>query len=970
MTRRLLAGLLLLGLPLARAGAADGDPRWIWGVTTAPNELRFFRHSFELTSRPRKAVLTVAADDQAVVSVNDQPAGRNDSWKTPAAIDITRFLNPGPNQVGVVANNGADASAGLLARIELVLDDGSVRTLATGPAWETSADGATWVAVRDLGAHGTAPWGDILKTPGATPVSALKVLPGFQVELIKSATLAEGSWISLAFDPKGRLWISPQDGQPLQRITLRDGKVAAAEAVPTPARNAMGLHWAFDSLYLNGRGTNGLALYRLRDTDGDDRFDQCQPVRYWKGNAGEHGPHGIASDGSHLYVVNGNFVDVPDDLAATSPVRSYADDLVLPRLNDGSPRRPPGGYVLRMKPDGTAAELFSAGQRNAYDIAFNEDGELFAFDSDAEADWSLPWYRPNRLLHCIPGADHGFREGSGKWPGYYADGLPAVVDTGLGSPTGLASGRNARFPERYRRALFGGDWAFGRIVALPLQPDGASYTGAAETLVQGRPLNVTDLEVGPDGALYFITGGRGTQSGLYRVAYTGTDAAPNPPTARSTPELATRRSLSEISANPKADALDRVWPGLASPDRTLRFAARIALESFPVDAWRDRALAETNATAGLHALLALARMGTPAHQPALLKALGRWPLDSLPDDLFLVKLRVIEVSVARHGMPSPELRQLALDKLGRQYPGRSWPINRELSQLLVAFGDPTVVAKTLALRDRVATHQEAIHYTATLRQAREGWTPDLRRRYFTWFHRRPNASYPDDFLRWFREVSLKPTTGSAFDAYIRSIHQQAVIALPDSEKGELAGWINGSALTNPATARLSMPAPAPKRTFVRSWKIAELEPRLASTPGNPARGRDVYAQAQCQLCHRRDGEGGGLGPDLTGTGAKYSRTDLLRSLLEPSAVVSEQYQATVFTRTDGETVAGRVIDETPSAVSVLSDPLQGRIVNLPRSEIRKREASTVSPMPDGLLDTFSAEEILDLIAFLAAPPAN
>src|ERR1043165_6855029 len=65
------------------------------------------------------------------------------------------------------------------------------------------------------------------------------------------------------------------------------------------------------------------------------------------------------------------------------------------------------------------------------------------------------------------------------------------------------------------------DWSYGRILAGHMTPQGASYTGTFETLVRGKPLNVTDFEFGPDGAMYFLTGGRGTQSGLYRVSYVG-----------------------------------------------------------------------------------------------------------------------------------------------------------------------------------------------------------------------------------------------------------------------------------------------------------------------------------------------------------------------------------------------------------------------------------------------------------------
>ncbi len=975
--RRLVLLIAWLVSGLSGALAAQPQPLWVWGETTPANELRFFRREIFLPSRPRKAVLAVACDSQAIVSVNDQGAGKNDAWNTPSEIDITRFLRAGANTLGIMAQND-EGPAGLLARLEVTLGDGAIQTLVSDKGWETSPNGATdWIPARELGAHGMAPWGVVFKGRTATDAATLKTLPGFSVELIRSAQTGEGSWVSLAFDPKGRLWISPQGSEPLLRASLTNGQVAALDPIATPARGAMGLLWAFDSLYVNGRGTNGLALYRLTDTNADDTFDTCVLLRTWRGDGGEHGPHGLTADASHVYVINGNFVDVPGDLAASSPVRGFADDVVLPRLEDangfGTGRKPPGGFILRMNPDGSTPELFSGGQRNAYDLAFNEDGELFTFDSDMEGDWGLPWYRPTRVLHCFAGAEHGFREGSAKWPADHADSMPAVADIGIGSPTGIANAVGAKFPHRYRRALFMMDWSFGRILAVHLRPHGATYTADFETFLQGRALNVTDLAVGPDGAMYFITGGRGTQSGLYRVTYTGTDpGATQPlPAPVASAEHSRRRELGELARAESPDALARLWPSLGSADHALRFAARVALERQPLESWKERALGETNAAAGLTALLALARYGNVADQAPLLRALGRWPLDTLPDDLFLLKLRTIEVSVARHGLPEPALQKLAIDKLGRQFPGRSWPINRELVQLLVAFGAPDVVARALDLRDTAATLPEAVHYQAVLRLAREGWTTDLRKRYFAWFHRRPRYGYSPAFLASFRDVGQKPATGMGFDSFLRTIRQQAVVPLPDAEKGELAAWITGAALTNAATAATLPPAAVapkrPARTFVKAWKAEDLAARIATLSGVPARGRAIYDEAQCALCHRFAGEGGAVGPDLTGAGTRYSRADLVRSLVEPSAVISEQYQAHVLTRKNGETLSGRITGESAIVLAVLVDPINGVTLDVPKADLQSREASKVSPMPEGLLNPFTPEDIADLLAYLQAP---
>src|SRR5262249_31427541 len=192
-------------------------------------------------------------------------------------------------------------------------------------------------------------------------------------------------------------------------------------------------------LYVNGAGPKGYGLYRCREQEGG-KFD-VEALKIF-GSGGEHGAHGLTlGPDNKIYVINGNFTNVPAGLSPESPHRNYREDLLLPRQWAGSGfaagRLSPGGYVLRTDADGKTWELLLAGFRNAYDLGFNADGELFTFDSDMEWDWGMPWYRPIRVHHLTSGAEFGWRSGTGKWPEYYPDSLPPVVNVGIGSPTGV-----------------------------------------------------------------------------------------------------------------------------------------------------------------------------------------------------------------------------------------------------------------------------------------------------------------------------------------------------------------------------------------------------------------------------------------------------------------------------------------------------------------------------------------------------
>jgi putative heme-binding domain-containing protein len=401
-------------------------------------------------------------------------------------------------------------------------------------------------------------------TAAVTPPDQIKVPAGFKVELLREAGPDEGSWICMTQDDKGRLYISTQ-GAPKGVSTKDQGKwggmwrakivmtenptgniqphVLEWEKVNVPVGDAMGMLWAFDSLYVSGNGPQGRGIYRCTSSKHDDHLDYATLFKAIPGGAGEHGAHAIVlGPDKKLYIINGNSTGILDGLAPDSPYRNWGEDDLLPRLRDPVATffdkiKAPYGCVYRTDADGTKWELFAGGFRNPYDIAFNPDGELFTYDADMEWDRGLPWYRPTRILHVVPGGEYGFREGSAKWPAYFPDSLPAVADIGVGCPTGMKFGTDAKgWPEKYRRALFLHDWTYGRILAVTLHEKGASYTarndlasytyprdaeanGDVEVFLSGKGMPVTDMEFLRDGSMVFTVGGRGTAAALYRVSY-------------------------------------------------------------------------------------------------------------------------------------------------------------------------------------------------------------------------------------------------------------------------------------------------------------------------------------------------------------------------------------------------------------------------------------------------------------------
>lgn len=810
----------------------------------------------------------------------------------------------------------------------------------------------------------------------------LDALPGFAIEHILQADLAKnGSWICLAKDPKGRLLLGGQNGQPITRVTIADGKVAKQEILNIPVSETMGMLFVGNALYISGSGSRGFALYRCRDTKGNDSYDDVEFLREWPGGGGEHGSHGLVlGPDNMLYAVCGNFTAVPNDLVASSPHRKFADDLALPRMEDGNGfgagAKPPGGYIARMDLNGQNIELFSSGQRNTYDIDFNADGELFGFDSDMEWDWGTPWYRPVHVFHAVRGGDNGYREGSAKWPDYYADGLPPVAAIGIGSPTGVAFGTGAKFPEKYQKAFYICDWTYGRLIVVHLTPEGASYTGTFENFVAPKsllgkggktPLNLTDVVIGDDGSLYFTIGGRGTHASLFRVTYTGQGtAAPVVASDLSRKDGSDvrdlRHTLESFNVQPDPAAVEFAWPYLSSSDRYIRYAARMAIERNPIEQWQAKALSEKSPNAALTSLLALARLGAAESQPALFKALMSIPSSNLAEHQLLNKLRVIEVSIARHGVPTGEDAKQLIADVDPLYPARSQSVNRELCQILIALNAPNAVARTIELLKAATTQEEQVTYIVHLRNVKTGWTPDLRRTYLSWWTADRSSEHPDHVARWFEEAGIPFNNGASFGAFMANAHEEAKFTMTPEEI---------TALNDVLTAYSAMhtPEPAPpleSRKLVKEWTTEDLKPLLDQVGKGRSfeRGKAVFFQAQCSACHRYGDKGGAIGPDLTAVATRFKRQDLLEATTEPSKVISEQYMNTAIETEAGRVIIGRVTEETADKVVIRPIPLEPETVTVMKSEIESRQLSKTSPMPTGLLNTFTEEEILDLLAYM------
>ncbi len=909
-------------------------PHWIWQAGPAANVS--LRHSLEAPAKIKSARLRMIADFANVqLGINGKPVAIAEMFGPVVELDAKPWLRPGRNVISLRSISQLEHPA---VALELVVVDAqdNKTIIATSPQWK---------GAKSLGDLGREKWWNVptlvidetddydqwkraSKAKVGTAPGSFEVLPGFKAELLRSAGKEENSWVSLAFDPDDRLTIAREDKGLIRYTFSRDRrKIIRAESINDDLKECRGLLYAHDSLYVHANNSKG--LYRLRDTNGDDQFDEKKLLHASVGGVG-HGRNDLAlGPKGKIYAIHGDSVNLPKGIPdRTSPLRQKFQ-----------PFRNNEGHVLRMDPDGGNKEIFCAGMRNPYGIAFNADGEAFTYDADAEFDMGTPWYRHTQVKHLTSGADFGWRAVTGSWPSYFPDhpdNTQATLDIGKGSPTGVKFGSRSNFPPDYQKALYILDWTYGRILAVHLRPRGSTYMGAAEVFLRGQPLNVTDLGFGPDGAMYFVTGGRKTKSALYRVSYTG-PRIKAPPLTKAQGNRA-KQAKNFRKERKKAESHHRQAKFTFKPKHTeprIRHAWRIALE-------HNQLTSPKEDTPNFESLSAQANINSAAGK-ANVTLLENWT-KFLPSEE-LAYLDLIRRNMARHELPPKTLKAIQ-SNLEPHFPSPSHEINLAIAPLLIRLNPAKAVGQTVKLLDASTSQRERIYYLYHLRHAREGWTPESRMIFF-----RILGTY-DTFLG-----------GRGLPQSLGKIRADSEATLSDVEKKELARVIKQKPALPPLPDLTG-------RKLVKQWKPADFEGALDfdATQRNLANGKKMFSVAMCSRCHRHGPEGYPIGPDLTQVASRFGRRDVLGEILEPSRTIAENYQTSVLKLKDGRQLAGQVIPNLDYRVSTLQlaeNPLYpDKITKIPKVDIAQRSHSGVSLMPPGLLNLLSRGEILDLLAWL------
>lgn len=805
-----------------------------------------------------------------------------------------------------------------------------------------------------------------------------KVAEGFRLDHLHEVTKEEGSWVALTVDGIGRLIAADQYGK-LYRITPPplDGGDTKVEPLPIPVGGAHGLLWHKGILYISVNERAAVfpvetGVWMVKESgDGWEAPKLAMPIKA----GGEHGIHSLITspDEEWIYLVTGNYGQVPDAISDSFPAKVWEEDQLLPRNRDGRGHAAnvmaPAGWVARFKPDGTNWQLVAIGNRNTYGIAFHDSGELISYDADMEWDFGMPWYRPTRICHVVPGAEFGWRNGSGKWPEYYEDSMAPLLNIGPGSPTGVRSGKGFKAPAKYQQAIYAFDWTFATIYAVHLEPDGATFKATKEEFLAGAGLPVTDGAIGHDGALYFATGGRRGESNLWRMVYTGSEAtAPQP---AKIVENEVREKLAGYIRNPGTADIDQIYPHLGSEERTLRFMARAALERLPDTVWAAPRLGkESNPWALINGSMALARLDAKAHRTLILDSLLRVDWVALDTHQKLNWLRAAGLLFIRDKAPDEAEKARILAKIDASYPADERFLNFELARMLCYLEAPGVVGRTLNLMDEAPAEKPEpwmelisrndrygkdisammknhpptaqIHYLYCLRAVKGPWKPEERARAFAWF----------------REIDSR-SGGASYALSVEMIRTQIYENGTEEEKARFAG----DAKAPKQKPKALPPVKGPGRVWTIEEVMKTVEGDLSGR--DKKNGQAMYEASLCSACHIFGGAGGAQGPDLTNLAGRFTLKDLAHSIIDPAEVISDQYEFTEFVTHDGKTIVGRILNEQDEILSIATNPFDfSEPIELSRAHIKSQAPSKVSPMPPGMINRLNPEELKDLFAYL------
>lgn len=660
-----------------------------------------------------------------------------------------------------------------------------------------------------------------------------------------------------------------------------------------------------------------------------------------------------------------------------------------------------GGGIVRVRPDGTEMEVYTHGTRNIYDVAIDPYMNIFTRDNTNDGGgWNI------RFSHHIQSGEYGYPL---LFKHFTEEILPALVDVGGGSGTGSLFMDEPTWPAKYNQVPMMADWGNSQLYIHRVTPDGASYTQKDETFIKLK--QITDLDVDGSGRLYLAAWDGAGYSGSPNKGFV-VRAVPKGWTYQAFPELSTLSTddlgklLQSNSAvtrlNAQQELLNR------DPKVVASLAWKIAANKKAPLYARSAGIFTFAQATNEQGILQLTQLLTD-------KDVKELAIRALADRTTKNKLVPVQPIIAALKDPSPRVRVSAAIALGRLGKKEAIPAllqvkvptsfvappkNQEgphanpnsaiipahiavqslvklnaLNACLSAINGPNSSIALWALR--YMHHPNAVK--GLIQAYKKSNNPVLKKEILANLARiyKKEADYEGEY--WW---STKPDGHGPYYKHVvwesSPVIKEFLLTefrkTPDSEKSyfmdlneknqmeiaELGTSANPSIKEEP---KVDLASIRNKKGQIGNSSIEDIMLAMAQIKGNATKGKALFTQQGCVVCHSLSSGEPLKGPFMGQIGAIMSREQIAESILKPNASISQGFVTVLVTTKDKKEYMGFVTAESPERI-VMRD-ITGQITSIRTADIRSRKELETSMMPDGLTNALSYEEFASLITFLS-----
>jgi putative heme-binding domain-containing protein len=212
---------------------------------------------------------------------------------------------------------------------------------------------------------------------------------------------------------------------------------------------------------------------------------------------------------------------------------------------------------------------------------------------------------------------------------------------------------------------------------------------------------------------------------------------------------------------------------------------------------------------------------------------------------------------------------------------------------------------------------------------------------------------------------LKKSGGKQYANFIKAIQRKALDNVSDDER-EYFESLSSESMNQQADLMKDVKMPIGPG---KNYTVSDVEKAFDANKQNAnfKNGENFFRASLCVSCHSIKGVGGNSGPELTQIGTRFSIKDMAEAIIHPSKAVSDRYRNTIYHLNNGNSITGRLIDETENELEISVNAFSPDITSkINKKDILKTEISSQSAMPAGLINGLNEKELSDLMAFLLA----